>query len=82
MPKDLPERPKGDIIEDTPPEKEKVFCVNCRHSEAEPSARAWSGCVHPKNLRDSWYEPNGIQHLKPSHLNRHNNCEWYEEKNK
>ena len=78
MSKDLRDLPKGNIIEDPP--KEKVFCINCKHSEAESEALAWSGCVHPDNLKDNWYKPKGTQNLKPSHLNRGNDCGWYEEK--
>jgi len=54
----------------------KVFCSKCKHFTPNPSR-----CDSPLNLKHyvyNWYDDEMIGE-RPSKLNQHNNCKWYED---
>ena len=56
------------------PHKKKVFCRFCKHNENRRN------CIHPKNLIDTWFEPEGVTG-DPWESNKNNDCKLFEKEN-
>lgn len=64
----------------------KVYCGDCRYLQSN-SFYAMGihvplpcSCNSPKNIGDSWQNPNSIHLFDPSEKNEKNDCDWFEKK--